>query len=130
MALQRVTTANLGKALQDNVDRSAELMTDEHRPNLRLGAYVDGGHQMVNHSAGEYARGSVSTNRVEGYFAILKRGIYGTFHHVSRRHLPRYLAEFDSRYSARHLSDSERAVGVIRGAVGKRLTYRPLIDPS
>jgi hypothetical protein len=79
---------------------------------------------MVNHSDGEYVRGQVHTNTVEGYFSLLKRGIVGTFHHVSEKHLPRYLAEFDFRYNGRKDSDAVRAFNAMKGIEGKRLQYR------
>lgn len=83
------------------------------------------GHGSVNHSANEYVRGGFwHTNTVEGFFSLLKRGIYGTFHHVSEAHLSRYLSEFDFRHNARHVSDTERAALAIKGAAGKRLTYK------
>jgi hypothetical protein len=81
----------------------------------------------VNHGAGEYVRGDAHTNTVEGYFAIFKRSVYGTFHHVSQKHLKRYLAEFDFRYNERSalgVEDEERAKKVLSGIIGKRLTYR------
>jgi len=81
----------------------------------------------VNHSAKEYVRGDAHTNTVEGFFSIFKRGIYGTYHHVSAAHLHRYLAEFDFRYSYRiklGYDDTMRAALAIQGAAGKRLTYR------
>jgi transposase-like protein len=84
-------------------------------------------HQSVNHSIGEYVRGSAHTNTIEGYFSILKRGIVGTYHHVSPQHLRRYLAEFDFRYNERAalgVSDEARADRLVRGIVGKRLTYK------
>ncbi len=64
------------------------------------------------------------TNTVESYFALLKRGVYGTFHNVSEAHLHRYLAEFDFRYNHRNVSDAERADELLRGAKGKRLVYQ------
>ena len=85
-------------------------------------------HQSVNHSIGEYVRGDAHTNTIESYFAILKRGITGTYHHVSQQHLKRYLAEFDFRYNEREklgVSDAERMSKSVQGIVGKRLTYRP-----
>jgi transposase-like protein len=84
------------------------------------------GHGSVNHSIDEYVRhgGFIHTNTVEGYFSILKRGIVGTFHHVSQQHLKRYLGEFDFRYNTRTMSDMERAEQAAAGIVGKRLTYR------
>ena len=84
-------------------------------------------HESVNHSIGEYVRGDAHTNTIEGYFSILKRGINGTFHHVSQQHLKRYLAEFDYRYNERMalgVSDAQRMEKSIAGIVGKRLTYR------
>src|ERR1700674_2314706 len=81
----------------------------------------------VNHSISEYVRGPVHTNTVEGYFSILKRGITGTYHHVSPQHLKRYLAEFDFRYNERMalgVDDKERTRKAVEGVAGKRLTYR------
>ena len=85
------------------------------------------GHESVNHSIGEYVRGNVHTNTIEGYFAIMKRGIIGTYHHVSPQHLKRYLAEFDFRYNERSglsVTDVERAEKAVKGVVGKRVTYQ------
>lgn len=84
-------------------------------------------HAAVNHSIGEYVRGDAHTNTIEGYFAIMKRGIMGTYHHVSAQHLKRYLAEFDFRYNERtalNVTDAERAVKAVAGVVGKRVTYQ------
>ena len=99
-------------------------MTDEATTYTSTGrGFV--GHGTVNHSAKEYARGGFwSTNTVESYFALLKRGVYGTFHNVSEAHLHRYLAEFDFRHNNRKISDAERADELLRGAKGKRLLYR------
>jgi hypothetical protein len=81
-------------------------------------------HSTVDHSIGEYARGDVSTNHAEGYFSQLKRSIDGTHHHVSRKHLHRYLAEFDYRCTTCKLSDTERMERLIGKVAGRRLTYR------
>jgi hypothetical protein len=85
-------------------------------------------HDVVCHSKEEYVRHengrSIHTNTVEGFFSILKRGIIGTFHHVSKQHLHRYLNEFDFRYNARDTSDGERAELALKGVAGKRLMYR------
>jgi hypothetical protein len=81
----------------------------------------------VNHSAGEYVRGEAHTNTVEGFFSILRRGLYGMYQHVSEAHLHRYLHEFDFRYSNRErlgVDDTTRANLAIRNAKGRRLTYR------
>jgi hypothetical protein len=90
-------------------------------------------HQTVNHSIGEYVRGDVNTNTIEGYFSILKRGIIGTYPHVSPLHLKRYLAEFDFRYNERMalgVDDKTRAAKAIKGIVGKRLTYHQPDEPG
>jgi hypothetical protein len=81
---------------------------------------------MVNHKAGEYVKSGAGTNAAENYFSQLKRSIDGTYHHVSREHLPRYLAEFDFRYSTCKMSDGERLQKMVDQSAGKRLTYRPL----
>ena len=75
-------------------------MTDESAVAKGLGREF-GNHETVNHSIGEYVRGDAHTNTIEGYFSILKRGIIGTYHHVSEAHLKRYLGEFDFRYNER-----------------------------
>lgn len=83
--------------------------------------------ETVNHGIGEYVRGEAHTNTVESYFALLKRGITGTYHHVCPQHLKRYLAEFDFRYNERaalKVTDVERATKAVAGAVGKRVTYQ------
>ena len=84
-------------------------------------------HEMVDHGADEYVRGAAHSNTVESYFATLKRGIIGVYHHVSEAHLKRYLAEFDFRYNNRAklgINDGERATKALLGIEGKRLTYR------
>jgi hypothetical protein len=83
-------------------------------------------HHSINYRIGEYVRGDVHTNTIEGYFSIMKRGITGVYHHVSPQHLKRYLGEFDFRYNERaalDVTDAGRAVKAVRGVVGKRLTY-------
>ena len=80
--------------------------------------------ETVNHSRKEYVRGDVTTNTVEGWFSLLKRGVYGTFHNVSRKQLHRYVAEFEFRYNNRKVDDGERTLRATRGAEGKRLLYR------
>ena len=78
----------------------------------------------MNHGRFEYARGNVTINTIEGFFSLLKRGIYGTFHSVSKKHLHRYCEEFAFRYNTRAPDDGERALRAIRSAEGKRLRYR------
>ena len=81
-------------------------------------------HETVDHAAGEWVRGDVSTNQAENYFSQLKRSIDGTHHHVSVDHLPRYLAEFDFRYTHRKDTDTERMYRLVRRVAGRRMMYR------
>jgi len=122
--MSRVTGPNLRHVLVTNADRGSWLMTDDHSGYKKVGKeYV--GHGVVKHSLGEYVRkGVFHTNTVESYFAILKRGIIGVYHSVSEAHLKRYIAEFDFRYNTRKMNDFERATESLKGARGKRLTYR------
>lgn len=121
-----VTGHTLRKVISEHVDMAAShLHTDESTSYKTLGKeFVS--HEAVNHSAGEYVRGSVSTNRLEGYFSQLKRSIDGTHHHVSEEHLHRYLAEFDFRYSTCKMQDSERLQTMVNQSAGRRLSYKPL----
>jgi transposase-like protein len=119
----KVNSKTLRPILVTNASRKSYLMTDDSVVYPKIGDEY-AGHGTVNHSAGEYVRGSFwYTNTVESYFAVLKRGVYGTFHSISEAHLPRYLAEFDFRHNNRHLSDAERGDELLRGAKGKRLMY-------
>jgi transposase-like protein len=123
-AVTEVTSRNLGAHLFGNVERSARLITDEFLAYRGIGEAFGSGHDTVKHTAGEYARGDVHTNTVECFFSLLKRGLYGTFHSVSKRHLHRYLDEFAFRWDTRKMDDGERTGAAIRGAEGKRLLYR------
>jgi transposase-like protein len=123
--IERVTADNLKMVLADVCEADAHLMTDT---GVLSKSMKDRKHSLVNHSADEYVRYDegvcVTTNTVEGYFATLKRGINGVYHHVGRKHLHRYLAEFDFRYNARQVTDGERAEQALKGFEGKRLTYK------
>jgi transposase-like protein len=122
-----VNAKTLRKVLVANVSRKSDLMTDKASIYVRVGGEF-ARHESVDHGAGEYVRdGVIHSNSAESYFAILKRGVYGTFHSVSEAHLHRYLAEFDFRYSNRSamgVDDTERTDRAIKGSTGKRLTYR------
>ena len=118
--MEKVTGKTLKAALNEHVEQSARIMTDELSA-YRKAAKGYASHESVNHSAKEYVRGDVTTNTVEGFFSLLKRGVIGTFHSVSKRHLPLYLAEFDHRYSTRNQTDGERTVAGMKKARGKRL---------
>lgn len=122
-----VNGETIGPILRGEVHKDSYVMTDDSTvyPPIAKGF---AGHGTVNHSAQEYVRGVFwHTNTVENYFSILKRGIIGTFHHVSPEHLHRYLAEFDYRHNNRSklgVNDAQRMAKSIPGIVGKRLTYR------
>lgn len=121
-----VTGKTLRPILVKHASRKSTLMTDTAGGYYNLGKEF-ARHEMVDHGKGEYVRGDAYSNTVESVFAILKRGVYGTFHHVSEAHLHRYLAEFDFRYNTRAalgVTDVERAEELLRGAKGKRLVYR------
>jgi transposase-like protein len=131
-----VTAGTLKPILQANIAKEATLMTDEWRAYKKVGKEF-AAHETVNHGIGEYARGDVTTNTVEGFFSILKRGLIGTFHHVGEQHLQRYVTEFDFRYNHREkkvkvngkwektgFNDAERATALLKAISGKRLTYR------
>jgi transposase-like protein len=123
LPVRRVTAENLNKAFRDYVEPGTRIMTDDWTGYRRLPVdFWD--RDVVKHGAGEYVRGDVHTNTVEGYFSLLKRGITGVYHHVGSQHLHRYCAEFDFRYNERHVSDGLRMAAAIRSAEGKRLTFR------
>ena len=121
----KVTVAHIVMA---NVAKETRLHTDES--NLYKGADgVFASHETVNHSEKEYARGDVTTNSVEGFFGIFKRGMRGIYQHCDEKHLHRYLNEYDFRYNNRvalGVNDDARAVKALKGVVGKRLTYRTI----
>jgi transposase-like protein len=127
-----VSGENLQPIIEKNVKAASIMMTDEAQVFPGTFERLELTHKTVNHSANEYVRAKVwHTNTVENYFSILKRGIIGTYHHVSEQHLHRYLAEFDFRYNnriARGVDDETRAAKMVEGVVNKRLTYRTTAD--
>ncbi len=123
-ALERLDAKRIRDALLEHVSTTARLITDESLAYRVAGRKFRGGHKRVNHTRREYVRGDVHSNTIEGAFSLLKRGVYGTFHSVSRKHLPRYLAEFEFRYNARKVTDGERISRAVRATDGKRLTYK------
>jgi hypothetical protein len=109
-----------------NVAKESRLMTDTavHYKGRR---YPVASHEMVDHSKGEYGRGDVHVNTLEGYFALFKRGMKGVYQHCREKHVHRYLAEFDFRYNnrvSRGINDEARAERLLKSVVGKRLTYQ------
>jgi transposase-like protein len=115
----------LWKTMSDNIDRSARVITDDYPAYKTIAKYFAGGHETVNHSAAEYVNANgFTTNGVEAYFSLLKRGITGTFHHLSVKHLHRYCGEFDFRYNGRFMTDAERRDAAVKSAEGRRLYYK------
>ena len=128
MVVADVTAKTLKNAIRENVDKRAQIMTDEAKQYRGIGKEFEGGHRTVKHSEKEYVRGDAHTNTVEGYFSIVKRGLNGIYHSVSKKHLHRYLAEYEFRYNRRRMDDGERTVAAIQAADGKRLRYREPVD--
>jgi hypothetical protein len=120
----RVTADNLGKAIAAHVKPTARLVTDEAGAYKVVAEDACMRHDTVAHTKDEYVRGDVHTNTVEGFFSLLKRGVNGTLHHVSKEHLHRYCDEFAFRYENRRVSDGQRARMLVAKAEGKRLTYK------
>jgi len=126
--VEDLTVKTLKKVIFPTVVLDSTLNTDEAQHYKEIGREFTK-HESVNHSQGEYARGETCTNHVEGFFSIFKRGMVGVYQHCGEQHLQRYLHEFDFRYSNRiklGCDDSERTTRAIKGADGKRLTYRRL----
>lgn len=127
--ITRPDTSQVWGAVIKNVDKSAHLKSDSAQVFRGVGMFV-ASVERVDHSKGEYVRGSASTNQIDGFFGVLKRGLSGTYQKPSRKHLDRYLQEFAFRHSNRialGVDDSQRAEKMVRQSVGKRLEYRNLI---
>ena len=117
-----INARTLRPLIVTNVDRASNLRTDKARFYIEVGREF-ASHASVDHRF-EYAKGDNHSNTVENFFSIFKRGVIGTYHHMSEAHLARYTAEFDLRYNTRSMSDGERANVILKGMEGKRLTYR------
>lgn len=121
-----VTKATLLPILRENIAKEATIYTDEAKQYTGIDAHF-ADHDFTTHSKGEYGRGVVHTNTIEGYFSIFKRGMKGVYQHCGKKHLHRYAAEFEFRYNNRSshgIEDVERGLIALNGARGKRLTYR------
>jgi transposase-like protein len=126
MVVDSVNAKVLRPLVLENVHRLSKLHTDEARSYQDIGRYFYR-HDVVTHSLGEYGRGPVHTNTIEGYFSIFKRGMKGVYQHCTKKHLHRYVAEFNFRYSNRvalGYNDADRADVLLKGIIGKRLTYQ------
>ncbi len=128
MVIDDLKATTIVPILRANIAKEATIYTDEAGQYKYLSNDFSA-HDFTVHSGGEYVRGDVHTNTIEGYFSIFKRGMKGIYQHCGKQHLHRYLAEFEFRYSNRSangIEDTERAALIIKGAEGKRLTYRRL----
>jgi transposase-like protein len=130
--VDNATKENIVPIIRENIARESHIMTDEASRYSKIGSEFSK-HDVVDHSRGEYGYtdretgAKINTNTIEGYYSIFKRGMKGVYQHCGEKHLHRYLAEFDFRYSNRSAlgcGDVERADLLARGIVGKRLTYR------
>jgi transposase-like protein len=124
--MPKVTKENLRAVVNQMVAEDAHVMTDSS--SVLAGALMTHKHDQVNHKANEYVRYEnglcITTNGIEGYFATLKRGINGVYHHVGKQHLHRYLSEFDFRYNSRKEKDGDRTLMALKSTGGKRLMLR------
>ncbi len=124
--MKTVSAINLKEAVMANVEKQSQVHTDKLQGYVGLRSDYD--HRSVKHGAGEFSRHEgpvhVTTANVESYFSLLKRGVVGTFHHISEKHLPLYLAEFDFRHSLRNETDGQRTDIALTKAAGKRLIYK------
>ncbi|ODT43385.1 MAG: transposase [Methylobacterium sp. SCN 67-24] len=126
MVIDSLAAKDIAPILRENVAKEAHLMTDEASYYTLVGREF-AGHGVVRHKDGEYGRGEITTNTIEGFFSIFKRGMKGIYQHCGKKHLHRYAAEFEFRYNhriARGFSDEARSVSLLTGFVGKRLMYR------
>jgi transposase-like protein len=125
MVVDDLRVSTLMPIIRENIAKEATVYTDEARQYALIGRYF-AAHDFTTHNSGEYVRGDVHTNTVEGYFSVFKRGMKGVYQHCGKKHLHRYLAEYAFRYNNRaalEVSDTVRADNALMGVVGKRLTY-------
>lgn len=125
--LENVSSKTLHLFIKKHVDPTATIITDEWTGYNKIGESFDGGHLTVNHGAGEYARGKAYTNNAESFFATMKRGIFGTYHHLSKKYLPLYCFEFGFRWSYRKLKPGEVAEKAISMMLRRRIMLKDLI---
>lgn len=125
MIIYHITAEIEGTGRVQHVVCGSHLMTDEHAAYRVLdNDYV---RQAVSHGRGEYVRGTAHTNTIEGFWSIFNRGVMGIYHHVSDKHLQRYLDEFAARYNTRDQREGDRFDGFLAASIGRRLTYQELI---
>jgi transposase-like protein len=125
--IKHVDAKTLKGAIKAMCHKDSCIMTDEWASYKGIGEHFSGGHEVVKHNESEFVSGRASTNTVESYFAVLKRGVHGIFHHISKVHLHRYCDEFSFRWNYRKANDGKRTAALICGVGSKRLTYAALV---
>ena len=119
--VDRTDIETLSQFVEDTVELSSFVYTDEHRGYNDLGWNYE--HRQVVHSKGEYVNGDVHTNGIESFWALLKRGYHGTYHKMSAKHLYRYVNEFTGRQNVRHMTTVDQMERMVRRMEGERLSY-------
>lgn len=119
-----LSATTLKGAIKEMVSAKARVITDEHPSYRGLQRDFSGGHYVIRHMHHEYVQDDIYTNTAESSFALIKRGLMGVYHAVSKKHLPRYLAKFDFRWNHRKMNVGERTDAIIQNAAGKRLIMR------
>jgi transposase-like protein len=129
-AMERLSAFRLGEFIAENADLTCRLITDDANLYTKIGKKFAGGHEVVRHGWRQYVRPGtdIHSNTVEGVFSLIQRGVMGTFHSISKKHLPNYLNEFQFRYNTRKLDDGQRVQRLIKKIDGKRLEYRESVD--
>jgi len=128
--IARVNSVNLKAFLDRHVSDEARLDTDTEGSYQGWANRFKGGHNKIHHGKREYARGDITTNRIEGFFSRVKRSINGTYHAISREHLHRYLSHAEFSFNSRKMNDGERTEHVIQRMVGKRMMYKDYVAPG
>ena len=129
--MDRLTAKKIGKVIVENADRTCRVITDDLPTySFTPAKEFEGGHKVVKHGVRQYAipGTDIHSNTIEGVFSLLKRGVMGTFHSVTRKHLPNYLNEFQFRWNTRKMDDGQRIAAAIKQVGGKRLEYRQSVD--
>jgi transposase-like protein len=124
--VERVNQKTIQSILKQQVSPSADIMTDEFNAYNGLDKHFNS-HNRVDHSSKEYVRGNIHTQNIESFWAILKRGIFGIYHQVSKKHLDRYIDEFEFRFNSKHIKDIERFSLMLKSCNG-RLMYKMLTN--
>ena len=122
--INKTDKETLHSFIESNIEHKSDVMTDEHKSYKGIDNY---NHQFVCHSVSEYVNGQAHTNGIESFWALLKRGYHGIHHHMSEKHLPKYVSEFAGRHNTRKLDTIKQMVEMAKGLAGKELKYRDLI---